>query len=56
MRKLSVSLIMFGAIILGVGLINVPVVIKSATASACQCPEGCPCSHCDGKGSCNCKK
>lgn len=56
MKVLRISLVIVGAIMFGFGSANVPTVIKSAVASACQCPEGCPCSHCAGKGSCNCKK
>ena len=45
------------ALMFGIGLTNVPMLIKSAIAGACECPEGCPCSHCLGKSKdCNCKK
>ena len=57
MRKLSISFIMVFALMFGIGLTNVPMLIKSAIAGACECPEGCPCSHCLGKSKdCNCKK
>ena len=45
------------AFMFGIGLTNIPMLIKSAIAGACECPEGCPCSHCSGKSKdCNCKK
>ncbi|HHT9159138.1 MAG: hypothetical protein AABZ43_01565 [Planctomycetota bacterium] len=57
MRKLYVSLMVFGALMFGIGLTNVPTLVKSAIAGACECPEGCPCSHCSGKSKdCTCKK
>ncbi|WKZ17960.1 MAG: hypothetical protein QY310_11020 [Candidatus Jettenia sp. CY-1] len=58
MKTLRISLILFGMLIFGIGLTNVPMLVKSVIAGSCQCPEGCPCSHCVGKsgGSCNCKR
>ncbi|MEK7290322.1 MAG: hypothetical protein AAB013_00245 [Planctomycetota bacterium] len=57
MKKLYVSLMVFGALMFGIGLTNVPTLVKSAIAGACECPEGCPCSHCSGKSKdCTCKK
>lgn len=57
MRKLYITHIMIFAFVFGVGLTNVPVLVKSVLAGACECAEGCPCSHCSGKShDCNCKK
>lgn len=57
MRRLFFPLMVFTALMTGFGLINVSSLVKSAIAGACQCPEGCPCSHCFGKvRDCNCKK
>lgn len=57
MRRLRILLILFAALIFGVGMTNAPTLIKSAIAGACECPEGCPCSHCSGKSKdCTCEK
>ncbi|KXK32065.1 MAG: hypothetical protein UZ01_00671 [Candidatus Brocadia sinica] len=56
MRKLYVPFMVSGALLLGIGLVNVSTLVKSVIAGTCQCQEGCPCSHCSGKGrDCNCK-
>ncbi|MDE1890713.1 MAG: hypothetical protein KGJ87_10035 [Planctomycetota bacterium] len=55
MKKLYVSLLLLGSLMFGIGLANVPILIKSAIAGACTCPQGCPCSHCAGKSKdCKC--
>ncbi|KKO19119.1 MAG: hypothetical protein L3J18_03530 [Candidatus Brocadia sp.] len=57
MRKIYISLAVFGVITVGAGIANISTLVKSAFAGHCQCPEGCPCSHCSGKArECNCKK
>lgn len=57
MKKMRASLILFAALMFGIGLTNVPMLVKAAIAGACECPDGCPCGHCSGKSKdCNCKK
>lgn len=57
MRKIYISFIVFGTLIFGIGVANVSTFVRSAIAGVCECPEGCPCSHCSGKArDCNCKR
>lgn len=57
MKKLYISLLVLGTLIFGIGVANVSTLVRSAIAGVCECPEGCPCSHCFGKSKdCNCKK
>jgi len=57
MRKIYITLVMFGVLTFGIGAANIATLVKTAFAGYCQCPEGCPCSHCSGKArECNCKK
>lgn len=55
MRKMFFSLMVFSALVCGIGLVNVSNLVKPAIAGACECPGGCPCSHCSGKSpDCKC--
>lgn len=56
MKKIFVSFALFSALVVGIGITNISTLVKTAFAGMCQCPEGCPCSHCSGKArECNCK-
>ncbi|MBF8278310.1 MAG: hypothetical protein HW390_3383 [Candidatus Brocadiaceae bacterium] len=57
MKKMRASSILFAALVFGIGLTNVPTLVKTAIAGSCGCSDGCPCGHCSGKAKdCNCKK
>lgn len=57
MKNIYLSLLVLCTLMFGVGVANVSTLVRSAIAGACECPEGCPCSHCFGKSKdCNCKK